>query len=108
MYLVPELADYLRANAFSQVADAVREYDTVAPYWMASFVNKGLGENAVTPMYDLNAMFQAKAQILRESASDLEKALDVPGFGRGDMFYILNLVSVLDAYDRSERGNGPE
>jgi hypothetical protein len=98
MYLVPELAEYLRANSLTEVADAVREYETVAPYWMASLVNKGLGENAITPLYDLTGIFQAKALILREPATELEKVLDVPAFARGDMFYLLNLVSVLDAY----------
>ena len=78
--------------------DAIREYETVAPYWMAALVNKGLGENAITPLYDVTGIFQAKALILREPATELEKVLDVPGFARGDMFYLLNLVSVLDAY----------
>jgi hypothetical protein len=107
MYLVPELADHLRANVLSRVTDGVREYETLAPFWMVALANKGLGENAITPMHDVNALFQAKALILREPAAELEKFLDVPGFARGDMDYLLNLVTVLDAYQRPATAPAP-
>jgi hypothetical protein len=101
MYLVPELADYLRINILPQVQDAVREYELLAPDWMVAFTANGLGENSITPMHDVHALFQAKALILRAPATELEKYLDVPGFWRGDMYFLMNLVTILEAYGRS-------
>ncbi len=98
MYLVPELASYLRLHLLPQVQEAVREYETLAPHWMVSLTSDGMTENAVSPMHDTNALFQAKALILGEPARDLERYLDVPGFWRGDMYYLSNLVTALDAY----------
>jgi hypothetical protein len=42
-------------------------------------------------------MFQAKAWILKEPRDELVKYLDVPGFPRGDLFYIQNLVAAIEA-----------
>jgi hypothetical protein len=47
-------------------------------------------------LYDYSALFQAKAYILKEPREVLLKYLDVPAFGRGDLFYIQNLVVALE------------
>ncbi|MGZ9165446.1 MAG: outer membrane protein assembly factor BamB family protein, partial [Anaerolineales bacterium] len=96
LYLVPELAEILRTKNLSQVRAAITENEFNAPFWFVAFTHNGLGESTLTPLYDVNAMFQAKALILRTPASELEKYLDVPAFKVGDLYYILNLATVLD------------
>jgi hypothetical protein len=97
MFLVPELGDYLHDHALARVQVAVDEYERVAPFWFVSFAQQALWENAVQPLYDVNALFQAKALILHESQAELGKYLDVPAFARGDLFYIHNVIALLEA-----------
>jgi hypothetical protein len=96
MFLTPELADYLRENVPVKVQDALNEYYAVAPYWFVSFSEEGFAENAINPLYDSHSIFMAKALILQESGGELEKYLDVPGFERGDLYYIQKLVAILE------------
>jgi hypothetical protein len=96
MYLVPELAQYLRDRNFDQVQTAVNEFNTLAPYWFVANAEEHLFEGVMTPLYDYFAMFQAKAQILRQPYADLEKYLDAPAVQVGDLFYIQNLVSAIE------------
>ncbi len=100
MFLVPELADYLRDNALVKVQGTLAEYEQIAPYWFISFAEEGFGENAIVPLYDGQALFLAKAWILKEPGAELEKYLDVPAFARGDLFYIQKLVAAINAYER--------
>jgi outer membrane protein assembly factor BamB len=97
MMLVPELGDYLHANALSKVQEAVNEYDYIAPYWFVSRFESMMNEGVMSPLYNSPAMFQAKAYILKESQAELSKYLDAPAFERGDLFYIQNLVAALQA-----------
>lgn len=99
LFLVPELADHLRTQAPAAVRGAIDAYEAVAPHWMIALTSDGASENAITPMHDVNAMFMARALVLRDPPQQLEQYLDVPGFWRGDMYYVLNLATVLDAYD---------
>lgn len=100
MFLVPELADYLRDHALAKVQAAVAEYEAIAPYWFVAFAEEGFGENALNPLYDTQALFMAKALILQESGLALEKYLDVPAFARGDLFYLQKLVATIEAAER--------
>lgn len=95
MFLVPELAEYLRDNALNEVQEAVDEYEELAPLWFVAFAPEGFAENAITLLYDSHSMFMAKALILQEPTEELEKYLDVPAFERGDLFYIQKLVAAL-------------
>lgn len=97
MYLVPEHAAYLRAHALSKVQAALAEYQTIAPYWFVSKYDSTRGEGVFQQLFDYHALFQAKALILMESRSELVKYLDVPAFDRGDLFYIHNLISAIEA-----------
>jgi len=97
MYLVPELGQYLHDNALSQIQDAIDEYETLAPHWFVSKVEATFGEGVITPLYDNNAIFQAKALILQEPFEQLAKYIDVPAVEVGDLFYIQNLVSTIEA-----------
>jgi hypothetical protein len=98
MFLVPELADYLREHALTKVQEAVAEYEQIAPYWFVSLTEEGFGENALNPLYDSQALFLAKAWILGEDGARLEPYVDVPAFARGDLFYIQKLIVALKNY----------
>jgi outer membrane protein assembly factor BamB len=97
MFLVPELADYLRQNALPKVQDAVERYTRMAPYWMAGHNEEVQHENGITPLHQTHALFQAKAQILKASHEELAKLLDTPTAPVGDLYYIENLVATLEA-----------
>ncbi len=99
MYLVPELADYLRTNpgAFSKVQQTLDTYEDLAPYWFVSRVEAVIGEGILAPLYDTHAVLHARAWILQEPRSELAKYLDAPAFAVGDLFYIDNLITVLEA-----------
>lgn len=97
MFLFPELGQYLHDHALSTIQTAVAEYNRVAPYWFVARYEQTYGEGDVQPLYDTVALFQAKAQILKEPRSELAKYLDVPAYPVGDLFYIQNLVSLLNA-----------
>ena len=97
MYLTPELGDYLRANSLAKVQAAVTEYNTIAPYWFVTRFEGTYAEGAIHHLYDYQAGFQARAWILKEPAGELIKYLDVPAFPVGDLFYIQNLVALLQA-----------
>lgn len=108
MFLVPELAQYLRVNAVVKVQDALAEYERVTPLWFASNIEAAFAEGTINHLYDSNAIFQAKTMILNESRDEMTKYLDVPGFMVGDLFYIQNLISLLESTmlrdaDRTER-----
>ena len=95
MYMVPELGEYLHDHAYSAVSQAMNEYETIAPYWFVSRTEQTAGEGVIQPLYDTNALFQAKALIFGATRAELIKYLDVPAFPRGDLFYIQNLVTAL-------------
>jgi hypothetical protein len=94
------LADHLQEHALPKVQDALAEYEQIAPYWFVSFAEEGFGENAITPLYDGQTLFLAKAWILRADGTELEQYLDVPAFARGDLFYLQKLVAAINAYER--------
>ncbi|MCA9917803.1 MAG: PQQ-binding-like beta-propeller repeat protein [Anaerolineales bacterium] len=96
MYLVPELADYLRNNALAKVNSALVEYETVAPYWFVTFFAGGYAENAIVPLYDAHSIFMAKAFILEAPGDELAQYLDEPGFATGDLFHIQKLTAVIE------------
>ena len=97
IFLTPELGQYLHEKALPKVQEAVEEYSHVAPYWFVSRYEGCLQEATVQNLHDYFALFQAKAWILRQSREELVKYLDVPGFARGDCFYIHNLISAIEA-----------
>jgi hypothetical protein len=97
MFLVPELAQYLRDHALTKVQEAIDEYEDLAPYWFASNFEDGFAETGSVHFYDRHALFQAKALILQEPRAELGKYLDVPAVAVGDLYYIQNLVAWLEA-----------
>ncbi len=97
MFLTPELGDYLAANARGPMEAAINEYNFTAPYWFATRYTATVNEGVRQNLYDVPAMFQAKAFILKENRGQLTKYLDVSAFERGDLFYMQNLVAALNA-----------
>jgi len=97
IYLVPELGQYLHDTVYTQVQEAVDEYQVVAPYWFVADYDVTTGEGANQHFYDYHALFQAKALILQESGDELPKYLDVPTVQVGDLYYIQNLIAILQA-----------
>ncbi|MGD2158980.1 MAG: PQQ-like beta-propeller repeat protein [Anaerolineales bacterium] len=97
IFLVSELAQYLRDHAIAEVQEAVDEYEALVPYWFVSNFEDGFAESGSVHLYDRYALFQAKALILQEPRDELSKYLDVPGMAVGDLYYIQNLVAWLEA-----------
>ncbi|MBI4664437.1 MAG: PQQ-like beta-propeller repeat protein [Verrucomicrobia bacterium] len=100
MFLVPELADYLRQNARPKVKEAIDRYTHMAPYWMVGHNEEVQHENGLTPLHQTHALFQAKAQILKASRDELTKLLDPPSVAVGDLYYIQNLTATIEAAQR--------
>jgi hypothetical protein len=99
MFLVPELGDYLYQNSLVKVQDAVKRYDHMAPYWFVGHNEEVQLENGITPYHQTHTLFQAKALILHQPYDELAKYLDAPIVPLGDLYYIDNLVAVLEAGD---------
>ncbi|OJX39542.1 MAG: hypothetical protein BGO78_13610 [Chloroflexi bacterium 44-23] len=97
IYLVPELADYLQQNIYAKIEGALKEYNDDAPYWFVSRFNGVVNEGVRQNLYDYGALFQAYAYAQNSNSQNLQKYLDVPAFAVGDLFYINNLIAVIEA-----------
>jgi hypothetical protein len=97
MWLTPDLGRLLGQNIRNQISQAVAEYQHVAPFWFIKGYQGGYMETAVQQLFDSPAIFQAKAWILGEPQQELIKYLDTPMFARGDLFYIQNLIALIEA-----------
>jgi hypothetical protein len=101
-YMTPELADYLAANARSSNPDKdilsiLQKYQDIAPYWMVAHNGETQGESAIQPYQQTHSLFQALALVKKAPHEELVKYLDTPIVPVGDLYYIDNLVSVLEA-----------
>lgn len=98
VYWTPELGDYFYQNPThrTRLQNAVDEYNQVGPYWFASRYDAAPDEGSQSLLYNL-ALFQAKAYGLKQTREELYKYLDVPAFEQGDLFYIQNLVALIEA-----------
>jgi hypothetical protein len=96
IFMVPELAEYLRIHALIKIEDALDEYERVSPLWFVAKSETALAEGTFNQLYDYYTLFQVKALIMKDTREELTKYLDVPAFPIGDLFYIQNLVSLLE------------
>jgi PQQ-like domain len=101
-YMTPELADYLATNARSSNPDEdilgiLQKYQDIAPYWMVAHNGETQGESAIQPYQQTHSLFQALAMVKKAPREELVKYLDTPIVPVGDLYYIDNLVSVLEA-----------
>jgi len=101
--LSPEIAQHLRLNALDKVIAIVREEEQILPYWFVTQPSVEFGEGIIRNLYDFHALFQAKAQILKEDSDALAVFIDVPAFETGDLFYMDNLAAVLSASSTSNK-----
>lgn len=97
IFLTPELGQYLHDHAFDKVQVAFDEYTHDAPYWFVTNYEATYNEITLQHLYDYHALFAVKAMILSDPREELARYLDVPGFARGDLFYIQNLILTLEA-----------
>jgi hypothetical protein len=97
IFLTPELGDYIRRTDLNRWNTAIQEYEYVAPYWFVARYEAMMNETASANLYNNWALFQAKAHIQNLPQSELVRYLDVPAFERGDLFYIQNLVTAIEA-----------
>ncbi len=97
IYLTPELGQYLYDHIEATIQAAIQEYNYVQPYWFVSRYEGSTQENTIHNLHQYYAFFQAKAWALKQSRQELLKYLDVPGFMRGDVYYIHNLISAIEA-----------
>lgn len=102
MMLVPELGQYLANTIAGSIQDAVDEYATVAPYWFVTRYEATIDEGAMSNLYNNPAMFMANAYILNKTQEELYPYLDAPAFQIGDLFYIRNLIILLEARSASQ------
>lgn len=101
-YMTQELADYLRTNARSSdpnkdILAILQKYQDIAPYWMQVHNGETQGESAIQPYQQTHSLFQGLARVKRASQTELMKYLDTPIVPVGDLYYIDNLVAVLEA-----------
>jgi hypothetical protein len=97
MEMVPELAQYLNTNVPAKVQEALNEYYAIAPYWFVTRFDTTFAEGAIHHFYDYYTLFQARALFQGASFSKLARYLDVPAVPVGDLFYIHNLVTAIEA-----------
>jgi hypothetical protein len=95
--LIPELADFMRDYTLPEIQAAVADYSQRAPFWFVSQTEQHGGEGVEQPLYDVIALFQAKAMILKEKRAELEHFLDIPAVQIGDLYYIQKLILTLEA-----------
>jgi hypothetical protein len=95
--MTPELGQYFYDHNPATIEAALNEYTYVQPYWFVSRYEGSTRENTIHNLHHYYAFFQTKAWALKQSREELVKYLDVPGFMRGDAFYIHNLISAIEA-----------
>ena len=96
------MADYLRISARSANPDKdilaiLQKYQEIAPYWMVAHNGETQGESAIQPYQQTHSLFQALALVKKATRAELIKYLDTPIVPVGDLYYIDNLVAVLEA-----------
>ena len=106
IFMVPELADYLNQSSAicadglvskACVQGVVDQFNTITPYWFVSKFDATTNEGVNQPLYDYNSLLQARALTLKQPFDELVKYIDTPAFAKGDLFYIDNLVSTINA-----------
>jgi hypothetical protein len=100
LWMTPELGQYLRRHARDKIERGLAHLNDVAPYWFNAAFEGTMGEGNLEHLYDL-WLFQGRALVLNQPREELDKYLDVPAFARGDLFYILNLVTTIEAEPRN-------
>lgn len=97
LYMTPELGTYLATNAGAATNVAIDEYTYLGPFWFVEANSNTFQEGVMANLYDVPALFSAKAYIEGADQSQLSKYIDASAFQRGGIFLIQNLATALSA-----------
>lgn len=100
---VPELWAFLRATNSERLEGQLDNHTLRNPYWMMSRSSICYGETGNHPPIEYYGFFQLKARGLEARPEDLILYLDAPGCRVGDLYYIHNLTTLLEAYGGAGR-----
>lgn len=100
MNTVPEVAQFLRTHLAKDIARYAASAVNSYPNW---YLARGelvdeIAENSYYSPYMSHPLFQTLAQVLEAPPAELERCLDIPFAAVGDLYYIDNLVSTINAY----------
>ena len=105
IYMMPELAAELKETKVPAAQTMLNRINTVAPYWFVAGYDSTIYEGTMRNLYD-ETIFNIFT-ILQPSYQTMIKYLDAPAFPRGDLFYIQNLVSTIEAAENQGITPGP-
>ena len=96
--LVPETARFLRDTLSPEIRKTVDRVAENAPDWFVTYAPARMGGDVLThvPRVAVGVM-EARAWVLGEQATDLERYLDVSWVPVGDCFFLHKLVACLTA-----------
>lgn len=95
--LTPELGNYLNTTALkTKYTDHIKDINYSNPYWLSSFFESAYQERSESLLQNTLVLL-GKAYVLKENRTELYKYLDAGGFERGDLYYIQNLLAVINA-----------
>ena len=97
MYLTPELADYLSTHAQTNVLNIISTYQAIAPYWMAAINGENSRRKCAHAVPANSFALPGNCDDKKCFACRTVKFLDTPIVPVGDLYYIDNLVSTLEA-----------
>ncbi len=96
--LTPPLARFLADTTMDEQKNYLACVEKGLPTWYVAKAENlhAAGEDAYFSPLVSWPVFQAKAMIFREPAASLGRYVDIP-YGRGDLYYVQNLVAALEA-----------
>lgn len=96
--LTPPLARFLADTAMPEQKNYLTCLEAGLPTWYVTRAENAhaSGEDAYFSPLVSWPIFQARALIFREPAASLARFIDIP-YGRGDLYYLQNLVAALEA-----------
>jgi hypothetical protein len=99
--LVPETARFLRDTLSPEIRRTVDRVAEAAPDWFVTYAPARLGGEVLTyaPKVAVGVV-EARAWVLGEQATDIERYLDVPWVPVGDWFFLHKLAACLTADGR--------
>lgn len=97
MYMNRDLGLWYRQALLAKVNEAMDEYEYMNPYWFVNFFNSQPGEATFQNLYVTESLFKVKAWIQNASREELLKYFDAPAFEKADLYYVQELVSLIEA-----------
>jgi len=96
--LVPEVGRLLAAHARAECGAYLGYLDSSVPYWYLSEAPKqSATEHRTCPLWHQSGNVPAQAWVLGKKGEEFRRYVDATRF-KGDLFYIQNLVTAIEAY----------